>query len=104
MRDAPQIDIKQQLATLNNNLPSPWQLTSGKLHKTFRFADFVTAFGFMSQVAIAAEKLNHHPEWCNIYNSVRIYLITHESNSLTQHDFELAEQIEKIVGHMKQNG
>jgi len=55
-----------------------WELENGKLNKTFQFDSFVDAFGFMTKVAIAAEKLNHHPEWFNVYNKVTVDLTTHD--------------------------
>jgi 4a-hydroxytetrahydrobiopterin dehydratase len=70
-----------------------WTLTEGKLHKEFRFANFVEAFGFMSQVALFAEKMDHHPEWSNVYNRVDVDLTTHDAGGVTELDFELA-------GHM----
>ena len=94
-------NIEQLLTSLNQDLTVDWIIKSGKLHKTFKFDNFISAFGFMSQVAIAAEKLNHHPEWCNVYNSVRINLFTHETDSLTERDFSLAAEIEKIVAHLR---
>ena len=100
MEDDTPLDSEQQLQLLNAELTVPWIIKNGKLHKTFKFIDFVTAFGFMSQVAIAAEKNNHPPEWCNVYNSVRINLFTHETDSLTMRDFELAKSIENIITHI----
>ena len=70
-----------------------WTLTEGKLHREFRFANFVEAFGFMSQVALFAEKMDHHPEWSNVYNRVDVDLTTHDAGGVTELDFELA-------GHM----
>jgi 4a-hydroxytetrahydrobiopterin dehydratase len=61
------------------------------------FADFVTAFGFMAQVAIEAEKLNHHPEWSNVYRHVDIRLTTHDLGGLSDLDFALAQRIEAIA-------
>ena len=55
-----------------------WELKNGKLEKSFRFSDFVEAFGFMTRIALEAEKMNHHPEWSNVYNTVTIKLSTHE--------------------------
>jgi 4a-hydroxytetrahydrobiopterin dehydratase len=81
-----------------------WTLENGKLHREYRFADFVTAFGFMTCVAIFAEKANHHPEWSNVYNRVVMDLMTHDANGITELDFWLADQAEEIfhasAGHM----
>lgn len=62
--------------------------------KTFRFADFNTAFGFMSRVALMAEKLDHHPEWFNVYNRVEITLTTHDAGGLSQRDLDLGRFID----------
>ena len=75
-----------------------WTLRDGKLHRTFRFADFSAAFGFMTQVALAAERADHHPEWSNVYNRVDIRLTTHDAGGLTQHDFALAAIADAAAG------
>lgn len=76
-----------------------WEEKDNKLQKTFKFNNFVEAFGFMSQVALKAEKMNHHPEWKNVYNQVHIELTTHSAGStVTDKDKELAEEINKISG------
>ena len=62
----------------------------------FRFADFAAAMGFMSEIAIHADKLNHHPEWSNVYNRVTITLTTHDTGGLTELDMKLAEVIDRI--------
>ena len=67
-----------------------WQIVNGKLHREFKFANFVEAFGFMVQMAIIAEKQNHHPEWFNVYNRVTIDLQTHDAGGISANDFELA--------------
>ncbi|PBQ31704.1 4a-hydroxytetrahydrobiopterin dehydratase [Sphingobacteriaceae bacterium] len=73
-----------------------WELAGNSLYKEFKFKDFISAFGFMSQVALYAEKLNHHPDWKNVYNTVSITLSTHDAGGLTKLDFELAKLIDKI--------
>ncbi|MEM7610514.1 MAG: 4a-hydroxytetrahydrobiopterin dehydratase [Pseudomonadota bacterium] len=75
-----------------------WSLEAGKLHREFKFADFITAFGFMSSAAIAAEKMNHHPEWFNVYSTVRVDLTTHDAGGITPLDFELAEKMNALAG------
>jgi len=67
-----------------------WRIREGKLHREFRFRDFVSAFSFMSAVALVAERSDHHPEWSNVYNRVVIDLSTHDAGGLTGKDFELA--------------
>lgn len=70
------------------------------LTKMFMFKDFSAAFAFMTRVALAAEKLNHHPEWSNIYNKVVIVLSTHEVEGITELDIKMAGEIEKIYGSL----
>lgn len=65
--------------------------------KTFKFRDFVEAFGFMAQVALVAERMNHHPEWSNVYNRVEVVLTTHDSGGLTDKDVRLAHAMEDAV-------
>ena len=67
------------------------------LNPNFVFDNFVEAFGFMSRVALLAEAANHHPEWSNVYNRVDIYLTTHDAGGLTQRDFSLAGQIDRLL-------
>ena len=74
-----------------------WTLAAGKLHREYRFADFVAAFGFMASVALAAEGMNHHPEWCNVYNTVRVDLVTHDAGGITELDFRLASRMEGLA-------
>lgn len=71
-----------------------WTLQNGKLHREFQFADFVQAFGFMASVALVAEAMNHHPEWSNVWNKVKIDLNTHDVGGITEFDFALAEKME----------
>ena len=88
--------VKEELEALNKGADSPWVIESDKLHKTFMFDDFVSAFGFMAKVALEAEKANHHPEWFNVYKKVEISLTTHEVDGITMRDFELASIIEQL--------
>lgn len=85
-------EIAARLDELNDagDRQQPWTIEAGKLHTTFRFADFVEAFSFMTAIALVAERLNHHPEWFNVYNQVRVDLTTHDAGGLTELDFELA--------------
>ena len=77
---------------------SQWKEEHNKLSRTFQFDNFVEAFGFMSKVALIAEKMNHHPEWSNVYNSVSISLSTHdEGNVVTEKDRKLAAAIDKLL-------
>ena len=88
--------LESALQELNQTVDKAWQLKEGKLHKAFKFVDFVAAFGFMSQVALLAEKADHHPEWFNVYNKVAISLTTHEAGGISTRDFALAAAIEKL--------
>jgi 4a-hydroxytetrahydrobiopterin dehydratase len=76
---------------------SGWREAEGRdaLVKDFTFKSFVEAFGFMTRVALHAEKLNHHPEWSNVYNKVSILLTTHDADGLTELDVKLAKKIER---------
>ena len=90
-------DEKQRLlAQLNKSQKDKWEITADKLKKDFKFKNFTTAFEFMSLVAAEADKLDHHPDWCNSYNRVSIALTTHSVGGLTELDFSLAQAIEVI--------
>ena len=89
--------IGQALAELNAALDMPWQLCHGKLNKEFHFKDFVEAFGFMTRCALVAEAMNHHPEWFNVYATVRVDLATHDAGGITELDFSLAARMEALA-------
>jgi len=74
-----------------------WAVQDGKLHRDLRFVDFGAAFAFMTRVALEAEKRDHHPEWSNVWNRVRIDLTTHESNGITERDVALAHVINELA-------
>jgi 4a-hydroxytetrahydrobiopterin dehydratase len=74
-----------------------WSLKEGKLHRELRFANFSEAFGFMTRVALAAEQLNHHPEWSNVWNRVVINLTTHDCGGLSNLDLALAQRIDALA-------
>lgn len=80
---------------------SGWAVIDGKLHKTFEFKNFIQAFGFMTQVAIIAEKQNHHPEWFNVYQTVAVDLVSHDSKGITPRDLTLARAMDVIAGDKK---
>ena len=89
-------ECASRLAALNLNLSSPWQINSDlKLAKVLRFDDFIEAWGFMSKVALYAEKHDHHPEWCNVYNTVTIELTTHDAGGISNKDYAFASFVEK---------
>ncbi len=73
-----------------------WVQDGDAIIKTFTFKSFIRAFGWMSQIAIWAEKLKHHPEWFNVYNKVEVRLTTHDADGLSELDFALAEKMEKF--------
>lgn len=75
-----------------------WEETDNKLTRSFQFANFSEAFAFMTRVALAAEKMDHHPWWSNVYNKVTIELTSHDAgNTVTDKDHKLAGQIDKLV-------
>ncbi len=76
-----------------------WTLMDGRdaVTRTFRFADFNAAFGFMTRVALKADAMDHHPEWFNVYNRVEVTLSTHDADGLTQRDIELARFMDDIA-------
>ncbi len=75
-----------------------WSLVDGKLHREYRFDDFVGAFGFMSAAALVAERMNHHPEWFNVYNKVDVDLTTHDAGGISPLDLELAAELDRLAG------
>jgi 4a-hydroxytetrahydrobiopterin dehydratase len=87
----------EQLSRALAELPG-WSLVDGKLHREFRFADFVRAFSFMSAVALVAEKRDHHPDWSNVYNRVVVDLTTHDAGGITQSDLDLARAMNELAG------
>ena len=80
--------------------PDGWATSAdGKaIEKSFRFADFNEAFAFMTRVALHAEKVDHHPDWTNVWNRVDFRLTTHDSGGVTDRDVKLAEAIDRIAG------
>lgn len=90
-------EVGRRLSELNANEPDAWRVRDEKLHREFRFRDFVEAFGFMSEVALIAERMNHHPEWFNVYATVRVDLVTHDASGISERDFELAASMNRIL-------
>lgn len=83
---------------MTNSSAAAWQNKDNKLEKEFVFRDFMEAFAFMTRVAFVAEKMNHHPEWKNVYNKVWISLSTHDAgNTVTERDRKLASAIDEII-------
>jgi 4a-hydroxytetrahydrobiopterin dehydratase len=92
----PTTEIAKRLQELDG-----WVLSDDGLYinKTYKYANIVQAFGFMTQCAIHAEKLGHHPEWSNVYKTVEVKLTTHDASGLTELDFNLAKRMEKAAKH-----
>jgi 4a-hydroxytetrahydrobiopterin dehydratase len=86
----------EKIAAGLEDLPG-WAMVDGKLKREFRFADFTRAFCFMTGAAIVAEKMNHHPEWFNVYNKVVVELVTHDADGITELDFTLARRMNKLA-------
>ncbi len=88
----PNEEIQKELKNL-----SGWALVDGKLHKEFQFDDFNQAFGFMTRAAMHIEKMNHHPEWFNVYNKLTIDLTTHDAGGITENDVNLAKTLNSLL-------
>ncbi len=101
MHKLSQQQILERLNQLNSATKLAWVFAEDRLQKTFEFRDFKIAFNFMEQSCVEAEKLNHHPDWCNSYNKISIELMTHSAGGLTELDFRLAEAMEKISSEDK---
>jgi len=87
-----QIEIEEEL----KNLPG-WSVVNEKLHKEFQFDSFNQAFGFMTRAAMEIEKMNHHPEWFNVYNKITIELTTHDTGGITKNDVNLAKILNSLA-------
>ena len=85
-------DINEKLQSL-----SGWSISNGKLRKDFTFETFNQAFGFMTRAAMEIEKMNHHPEWFNVYNRLTVELTTHDAGGITQNDINLAKILNSLV-------
>ncbi len=85
-------DLRAALGSLPD-----WKNEGGKLHREFKFADFIHAFGFMATAAIAIEAMGHHPEWFNVYNRVVVDLTTHDAGGISEKDLELARKLDSFA-------
>lgn len=74
-----------------------WKLEGGKLHREYEFADFVAAFGFMASAALVAQAMDHHPEWANVWNKVRVDLTTHDAKGISLLDVKLAHAMDDLA-------
>lgn len=90
--------IQTELQALNSKSTHAWAIEDDKLSKTYQFKDFVDAFGFMTRAALVIEKNDHHPEWFNVYKTVKVQLISHDVSGLSQRDFDLAHQLDRLAG------
>jgi 4a-hydroxytetrahydrobiopterin dehydratase len=88
-----------EIATALTKLPV-WKLEGDKLHREYKFADFVAAFGFMTGVALVAQAMDHHPEWFNVWNTVRVDLATHDAGGITALDVKLAHAMEELASRL----
>jgi 4a-hydroxytetrahydrobiopterin dehydratase len=84
------------IAKALSKLPD-WKFEGGKLHRDYQFSDFVAAFGFMAGAALIAQAMDHHPEWSNVWNTVRIDLATHDAGGVTELDLKLAKAMEELA-------
>jgi 4a-hydroxytetrahydrobiopterin dehydratase len=89
-------EIQIALANLNDKKSNPWFLEDDKLTKPFLFKNFKSAFAFMTLCADYAEEVNHHPEWFNVYNKVKVQLTTHEVDGISAKDFDLALKMDEF--------
>lgn len=92
---------KTEIKELISGKLKNWSFDGISISRDFKFKNFVNAFSFMTGVALEAEKIDHHPEWRNIYNNVTIKLNTHDANGITQLDFDLADTIDSIFESYK---
>ena len=87
-----EIEITEELKKLDG-----WEINDNKLHKEFQFDSFNQAFGFMTRAAMEIEKMNHHPEWFNVYNRITVDLTTHDAGGITNNDVNLARILNSLV-------
>lgn len=92
------LDPETKTKHLQQLSSSGWKLVNGRdaIQKTYQFSNFVDAFGFMTKCAIEAERVNHHPEWFNVYNKVDVTLSTHDCGGLSQNDIDMAKTMDKL--------
>lgn len=88
--------LTPQEVTAHLNKLEGWTISNDKLHKEFKFSDFVTAFGFMSSMALVSESMGHHPEWFNVYNKVVVDLTTHDAGGISMLDINWADKANQL--------
>ncbi len=96
MQKLSESDLQTALARLNG-----WTVAEGKLHREYRFSDFIHAFGFMATAALAIEKMDHHPEWSNVYNRVIVDLTSHDAGGITTKDLDLAKLLDATAAKLQ---
>ncbi|MEL6810616.1 MAG: 4a-hydroxytetrahydrobiopterin dehydratase [Bacteroidota bacterium] len=92
MKPLTELQIRSALKDLDG-----WEYNENAIHTSFEFEDFKDAFSVMTRIAFEAERLNHHPDWTNVYNTLQISLSTHDAGGVTENDFELARIIDELV-------
>ena len=92
IRDRSETEITEELKKIEG-----WAIKDNKLHKEFQFDSFNQAFGFMTRAAMEIEKMNHHPEWFNVYNRITVDLTTHDAGGITNNDINLARILNSLV-------
>ena len=86
-------ELQEELKALTN-----WEIVEESLQREFKFENFIEAFAFMTKLAFVAERLNHHPEWSNVYNKVKVRLTTHDVGGISHLDFDLAQAANRYYG------
>lgn len=89
----PDDEVRRRLGSLDG-----WEVVDGRLHRQLTFADFNEAFGFMTRLALVAEKLNHHPDWSNSWNEVTLDIVSHAAGGITDACFQLARHADELAG------
>ena len=92
MKALTEFEIQARMSTIEG-----WEYTENAIHTSLEFNDFKDAFSVMTRIAFEAEKMNHHPDWSNVYNNLKISLSTHDAGGVTEKDFELAKIIDALV-------
>jgi len=102
--DAPRRLSEEEIELTLSQLAG-WSIVGGKLHREYRFRDFVEAWGFLSSAALIVQQMDHHPEWFNVYSTVRVDLVTHDAGGISPRDVELARKLEALASrHLRPVG
>tara|TARA_Y100001968_G_scaffold274534_1_gene267812 strand:- start:136 stop:420 length:285 start_codon:yes stop_codon:yes gene_type:complete len=92
----PKLLSENEIESIRTKFPH-WTIKEKRMTRTFKFSNFIEAFGFMTRIAIIAESINHHPEWSNVYSEVKIQLTTHDIGGITDLDIKLASEINSLI-------